>query len=869
MFRRFMHSLLTALALLLACVPSSTLGASPSTARADGGASHRPRAVGRVHRHKRGAVVHGSRSPATAIGSTTTMLLGDNAAEPQYDLLAAGRAEAFRLRAGASGLVGFAHLYISGANAASTVVVGLYTNAGGDPGTLLSAGSVAASSPGTWTIVALTPVQLTAGTTYWLAVLGKGGVLRYRDRAHGRCPSQTSAQRTLSALPARWRTGTAYGDCPVSAYVTTAPSVPAVASDLRAPLSESAPTSNPPVAPRDPDGAPEQPGTPGLPAAPLNTVAPTITGSATEGLVLDASSGTWSGNPTSFSYQWEDCDGAGEACSSVSGATTSSYRLAARDVGHRLRVVVTASNAGGSAHASSAAGETVLQAAPSNSAPPTIGGSAFEGQTLKATTGTWTGSPTSYGYRWQDCDTQGESCSNVSGATSATYKLAAADVGHTMRVVVTASNAVGSAKASSAATAIVSAGNPPPAPTNTAPPAISGSAVEGLTLKASTGTWTGSPTSYAYQWQDCNSSGGGCSNIGGAVAGTRILAAGEVGHTLRVEVKATNAGGTGEATSAATSVVIAKEGGGTPTNCFAAPERCGYPGPNSTGPGGEGAAKCASLTASGPKTITKSGEKVEGLNITGNLAIDAAKVTVNDDCVTYNGKALEGSEAIRVEAAGDELTVSNTTIRGENEGTGSMEIALSNTFGATGLLATADDIYNCGECIHYAWTVRKSYVLNDGMRDTQDHYEDWYFNNNTIVAEEDTMFNPFPQTAVLFGNVNNGSGGACENHVTATHDFFAGGGWAAGYACANATSAGGSAAFVDDRFARCEGTAVEAGSGGHKCGPGEVESNEPGPGGDEHGYWPDGGYFGVFTAGATTSTWEGNFWDDDLEAVSP
>ena len=92
---------------------------------------------------------------------------------------------------------------------------------------------------------------------------------------------------------------------------------------------------------------------------------------------------------------------------------------------------------------------------------PTVSGSPVEGQTLSATTGSWEGSPTSYTYQWEDCNTAGQACTNIAKATSSTYKLASTDVGHTLRVIVTATNTGGSTKASSAATATVT---PAPAP---------------------------------------------------------------------------------------------------------------------------------------------------------------------------------------------------------------------------------------------------------------------------------------------------------------------------------------------------------------------------------------------------------------------
>ena len=103
---------------------------------------------------------------------------------------------------------------------------------------------------------------------------------------------------------------------------------------------------------------------------------------------------------------------------------------------------------------------------------PTISGTAQQGQALTADPGGWTGvAPISYAYQWRRCDSGGAGCTDITGATSQSYTLVAADIGSTIRVVITASNSAGSSSATSAQTATV-VGLPPSntaAPNSTAP----------------------------------------------------------------------------------------------------------------------------------------------------------------------------------------------------------------------------------------------------------------------------------------------------------------------------------------------------------------------------------------------------------------
>jgi hypothetical protein len=84
-----------------------------------------------------------------------------------------------------------------------------------------------------------------------------------------------------------------------------------------------------------------------VPTVPVNTALPTVTGATQAGATLTASAGTWINSPTTYALQWQRA--AGDDWASVPGATGPSYLAGVADAGAALRVLVTASNADGSA----------------------------------------------------------------------------------------------------------------------------------------------------------------------------------------------------------------------------------------------------------------------------------------------------------------------------------------------------------------------------------------------------------------------------------------------------------------------------------------------------------------------------------------
>jgi sugar lactone lactonase YvrE len=357
---------------------------------------------------------------------------------------------------------------------------------------------------------------------------------------------------------------------------------------------------------------------------PSNTAVPVVTGSAIQGQTLTTDNGSWTNSPTSYVYDWKRCDNLGANCNSIAQATQQHYVLTSSDVGKTIESCVKAHNAAGDSASEACSTTTqVVQAPPPpvNETSPALSGTAAQGRVLQTDDGTWQNSPSSFTYQWQRCDSAGNNCTDIGGATNNAYTLTGDDVGVKVRAVVTAHNAASTATSAPSGPSDIVAG-PPAAPTTA--PSISGTAQDGQELTAVRGVWpSDASNSYSYQWERCDSAGGNCADIAGATAQTYDVGPGDVGFTLAVRVTAANASvPTTSATSAPTGVVAA------------APVPTPGPGPGpGTGPGSSPVTVVtgshAGVTGSSPTTSTVltngvpvSVQTVSGGKITAVLLID-------------------------------------------------------------------------------------------------------------------------------------------------------------------------------------------------------------------------------------------------------
>lgn len=327
----------------------------------------------------------------------------------------------------------------------------------------------------------------------------------------------------------------------------------------------------------------------GLPVL-ISTPTISATNGVGSGNSVSITNGTWAGFPlpSSYSYVWYSCTGSSTASTAAqtsasatlpsslgvgqgvctSFSTSQSVTLTAQTY---LVAEVIATNSNGSYYAYTA-GTAVTQAViPSRSAAITISPS---GGVYTAINTGWSGQPTpTISYQWYRCTTSsGEAhvatvlsslnanCTAISGATSQTYSVVAADVtSANLLVAETATNSAGALTAYSATSSIAAV----IASLSGAAPSITGTASAGSTLTATKGEWTAVPApTYTYQWYDCTSQvstgsslPAGCTLISGATGSTYVPSIAEVvaSNFVMVSVTATNSAGATVKFSGATS----------------------------------------------------------------------------------------------------------------------------------------------------------------------------------------------------------------------------------------------------------------------------------------------------------------------------
>jgi hypothetical protein len=230
------------------------------------------------------------------------------------------------------------------------------------------------------------------------------------------------------------------------------------------------------------------------------------------------------------------------------------------------------------------------------------------------------------------------------------------------------------------------------------------------------------------------------------------------------------------------------------------------------------------LASSGSIVVNTPGTAISGLNVTGTIYVNADNVTIKDSLITNSSPS---GFAIRVDPRADGTVIEDSTIRGQNAGSDSVEYAVDNEGNDTQALRV--QMYNCSECYAGAGLLKDSYAIVNASTDGA-HYEDVYYGGGSeaLNVRHNTLLNPHDQTACVFGGTDFGP----EQNLVISNNLLAGGGYL-----------------------------IYGGSGDAATRNVQVTGNR-----FSTIYFQHGGYFGIdaYLAPSVTA-WEGNFWDDNLQ----
>jgi hypothetical protein len=464
-------------------------------------------------------------------------------------------------------------------------------------------------------------------------------------------------------------------------------------------------------------------------------------------------------------------------------------------------------------------------------------GCAIEGQRLQVTTGTWSNSPTSYSYRWQDCITDPgkstgtrdatnfngyvmtlpttASCSDATGtgANTNTYTVGASDLGKALAVTVTATNSGGSRSTSVSgtcdtglmSTSMPNQSNP------SAPP-------------ASTYFDNGTP---------------GCSPIS-AVVGTAQTGTGTSGEHF-----CTN----GPITCGFAD--IADTGPPAGTVLQAVPGTCTSP----SGPGSHCSQTGSGWSYSNGTITPTNGATIKGISFTGDINISGVRtVTVeNSDITDYNNLGSD-SFIIGLHDASRDIKIQNNNLHGLDAvkpGDGCDDAVRDFAGDSTNVTIANNNIWFCGAPMNNLengdWAIEDNYVHDFAYSCATrcDHFDGIQFedhgNDAATAVRDNTILTDFPQTdAIILSTDFTGP----ETNREIIHNLLAGGGY---------SFYGGGPTATDITFSGNVLTSIYFGA--HSTGDADL-AGANGP----DAYW---------NAGGSGNTWSNNVWDDNGTSAGP
>jgi len=290
---------------------------------------------------------------------------------------------------------------------------------------------------------------------------------------------------------------------------------------------------------------------------------PTIQGDyALHGTISIPDAGQWSGiagREYTCERAFVRCDMDGENCSAVSAWSQMGCvypyegKLTEDDIGMTIRARIRMSVTGEVSEALTAPTPVIKPSGPACFYLPwlSVSSPVVEG-TIVGVVGYYWRHSKGFFIAWQWLRCREDECVQIPNANEESYIARATDVGQTIKVRVTGTDVYGSTSVETAAVSVVAA-----APTNSEVPAIEGTPVVGVTLSLSTGVWEGTGTiTHTYRWERCRPECDGCVPLAGQNGVSYVVAATDVGYSLRGVVTGYIDGRGREATSACTSEVL-------------------------------------------------------------------------------------------------------------------------------------------------------------------------------------------------------------------------------------------------------------------------------------------------------------------------